>query len=41
MIRYVKDLFNPLSAGGEHSMLPLSEISFCASGTDYLVAPNG
>ena len=33
--------FNPLSAGGEHSMLPLSEISSCALGTDFLVAPNG
>ena len=32
---------NPLSAGGEHSMLPLSEISSCALGTDFLVAPNG
>ena len=33
--------FNPLSAGGEHSMLPLSKISSCALGTDFLVAPNG
>ena len=34
-------ILNPLSAGGEHSMLPLCGISSCALDIDFWVAPNG